>query len=137
VTKYSSVVEALAKVRAKTAYLDGELCGIGGDGLASFSRTQTASDGSRAVRLVYFVFDLLHRDGRDIASLPLIERKALLETLVATIPNLQFNGHETGDGELIRKHAGKQTWAWGRRFQNDQRAICAGQQRYMAHIEVP
>jgi ATP-dependent DNA ligase len=24
----------------------------------------------------------------------------------AAIPNLQFNGHETGDGELIRRHAG-------------------------------
>ena len=105
--KCPSVVEALAKVGAKTAYLDGELCGMGDDGLPSFSRTQTASDGSRRVRLVYFVFDLLHRNSRDIASLPLIERKALLETLVAAIPNLQFNGHETGDGELIRKHAGQ------------------------------
>jgi ATP-dependent DNA ligase len=56
-------------VRAKTAYLDGELCGVGDDGLPSFSQTQAASDGSRGVRLVYFVFDLLHLDGRDIASL--------------------------------------------------------------------
>ena len=105
--KYPSVVEALAKVGAKTAYLDGELCGIGDDGLPSFSQTQAASDGSRGVRLVYFAFDLLHLDGRDIASLPLIERKALLEPLVAAIPGLQFNGHETGDGELIRRHAGQ------------------------------
>ena len=105
--KYPSVVEALAKVGAKTAYLDGELCGMGDDGLPSFSQTQAASDGSRGVRLVYFAFDLLHLDGRDIASLPLMERKALLEPLVAAIPGLQFNGHETGDGELIRKHAGQ------------------------------
>jgi len=105
--KYPSVVAALAKVGAKTAYLDGELCGMGDDGLPSFSQTQAASDGSRGVRLVYFAFDLLHLDGRDIANLPLIERKALLEPLVAAIPSLQFNGHETGDGELIRRHAGQ------------------------------
>ena len=105
--KYPSVVAALAKVRANTAYLDGELCGIGDDGLPSFSQTQAASDGSRGVRLVYYVFDLLHLDGRDTASLPLIERKALLKPLVAGIPGLQFNDHETGDGELIRKHAGQ------------------------------
>jgi bifunctional non-homologous end joining protein LigD len=61
-------------VRSKTAYLDGELCGIGDDGLPSFSRTQAATDGSRGMRLVYYVFDLLHLDGRDIASRPLIER---------------------------------------------------------------
>jgi ATP-dependent DNA ligase len=103
--KYPNVIAALAKVRARTAYLDGELCGVGDDGLPSFSQTQAASDGSHGVRLVYYVFDLLHLDGRDTASLPLIERKALLKSLVAGIPGLQFNDHETGDGELIRRHA--------------------------------
>ncbi len=76
--KYPSVVAALAKVPVKSAYLDGELCGIGDDGLPSFSQTQAASDGSHGVLLVYYAFDLLHLDGRDTASLPLIERKALL-----------------------------------------------------------
>ena len=84
--KYPSVVAALAKVRVKAAYLDGELCGIGEDGLPSFSQTQAASDGERSVRLVYYAFDLLHLDGRDIAGLPLIERKALLEPLIAGFP---------------------------------------------------
>src|SRR5271166_4447203 len=65
--KYPSVIAALAKVRAKTSYLDGELCGIGGDGLPSFSQTQAATDGSRRMRLVYYVFDLLHLDGADTA----------------------------------------------------------------------
>ena len=92
----------------------------------SFSQTQAASDGSRGVCLVYFAFDLLHLDGRDIASLPLMERKALLKSLVAAIPGLQFNGHETGDGELIRRHAGQLGL---RSASNDQRATCARQQR--------
>jgi DNA ligase D-like protein (predicted ligase) len=105
--KYPSVVAALAKVAAKTVYLDGELCGVGDDGLPSFSQTQAASDGARSVRLVYYAFDLLHLDGRDTDSLPLIERKALLEPLIAGKPGLQFNGHETGDGETIRQHACK------------------------------
>jgi ATP-dependent DNA ligase len=49
----------------------------------------------------------LHLDGRDVSGLSLIERKALLEPLAADKPGLQFNGHETGDGELILRHAGK------------------------------
>jgi hypothetical protein len=36
-----------------------------------------------------------------LSTLPLIERKALLEPLVANKPGFQFNGHESGDGELI------------------------------------
>jgi ATP-dependent DNA ligase len=59
------------------------------------------------VQLVYYAFDLLHLDGWDISGLQLIERKALLEPLLANKPGLQFNGHEVGDGELILKHAGK------------------------------
>ena len=105
--KYPGVIAALANVRAKSAYLDGELCGVGEDGLPSFSQTQAASDGERRVRLVYYAFDLLHLDGRDTAGLPLIDRKALLQPVVADIPGLQFNDHETGDGELVRKHAGQ------------------------------
>ena len=104
--RYPSVIAALTKVRAKAAYLDGELCGVGEDGLPSFSQMQAASDGER-VRLVYYAFDLLHLDGRDTAGLPLVERKALLEPLLAGIPGLQFNGHEIGDGETIRQHACK------------------------------
>ena len=105
--KYPSVVAALAKIAATAAYLDGELCGVGDDGLPSFSQTQAASDGERGVRLIYYAFDLLHLDGRETAGLPLIERKALLEPLIARTPGLQFNGHETGDGETIRQHACK------------------------------
>ena len=59
---------ALAAVRAKTAYLDGELCGVGDDGLPSFAETQAATDGARGVRLVFYAFDLLHLDGRDTAA---------------------------------------------------------------------
>jgi bifunctional non-homologous end joining protein LigD len=73
--------------------------------MPSFSQTQAASDGSRGVRVAYHIFDLLHLDGRNTASLPLIERKALLKTLIADGADLQFNDHETGDGESIREHA--------------------------------
>ena len=45
--------------------------------------------------------------GRDVSGLQLIERKALLEPLLANKPGLQFNGHDTGDGQLILEHAGK------------------------------
>jgi ATP-dependent DNA ligase len=75
--------------------------------LPSFAHTEAATDGERGVRLVYYACDLLHLDGRDVSALPLIDRKALLEPLIADTLGIQFNGHETGDGELILSHAGK------------------------------
>jgi bifunctional non-homologous end joining protein LigD len=106
-SKYPSAVAALANLNVKTAYIDGELCGVDNAGLPSFAYIQAASDGERAVQLVYYAFDLLHLDGRDVSRLSLIERKALLEPLVANKPGLQFSGHGTRAGELILKHAGK------------------------------
>ena len=105
--KYPSVIAALSKLNVKTAYIDGELCGVDESGLPSFAHIQAATDGERRVRLVYYAFDLLHLEGWDVSDLQLIERKALLEPLLANKPGLQFNAHDTGDGELILKHAGK------------------------------
>ena len=134
--KYPSVVAGLAKVAAKTAYLDGELCGVGDDGLPSFSQTQAARDGERGVRLVYYAFDLLHLDGRDTASLPLIERKALLEPLIAGKPGLQFNAHETGDGETVRQHACKLGFE-GVVSKTIDGALRAAKSRPVAQVEMP
>jgi ATP dependent DNA ligase domain len=105
--KYSSAIAALANLNVKTAYLDGELCGVDESGLPSFAHTQAATDGESGARLVHYAFDLLHLDSRDVSRLPLIERKTLLEPPIAGKLGLQFNGHETGDGELILQHAGK------------------------------
>jgi ATP-dependent DNA ligase len=105
--KYPTAVAALASLNVKTAYLDGELCGVDDAGLPSFAQTQAATDGERGVHLVYYAFDLLHLGGWDVSGLSLVERKALLEPLVVGKPGLQYNGHDAGDGELILKHAGK------------------------------
>ena len=105
--KYPSAIAALANLNVKTAYLDGELCGVDEAGLPSFAHTQAATDGESGARLVYYAFDLLHLDGRDVSRLPLLERKALLEPLSAGKPGLQFNGHETGDGD--KRQAGADT----------------------------
>ena len=51
--KYQSLLTTLMAVRAKTAYLDGELCGVGADGLPSFAETQAATDGERGARLAF------------------------------------------------------------------------------------
>jgi ATP-dependent DNA ligase len=77
--------------------------------LPSFSQSQAASDGSRGFPLVYFPFNVLHLDGHHIASLPLIERKALLERLVAAISNfvqLPRGGRRRADPKARRA-----TWA--------------------------
>jgi ATP dependent DNA ligase domain len=108
--RYPGMSTALGAVRAKAAYLDGELCGVVADGLPSFAEMQAATDGAGGVRLVFYAFDLLHLEGRDTARLPLTERKALLQPIVTDIRGLQFNGHETGDGDSSASTPASSVW---------------------------
>jgi bifunctional non-homologous end joining protein LigD len=53
--KCPSAIAALANVKAKTAYIDDELCGVDDAGLPSFARMQAATDCERsAARLLRF-----------------------------------------------------------------------------------
>lgn len=63
------------------AVLDGEIIVIGKDGKANFSALQnwrSEADGD----LIYYVFDLLWYDGKNIMGLPLSERQILLRQLL-------------------------------------------------------
>jgi len=62
-SKYAAIAAAVAKLPARQAYLDGELCGVRADGTTSFSLIQNASDTGNSEALVFFLFDLLHLDG--------------------------------------------------------------------------
>jgi bifunctional non-homologous end joining protein LigD len=69
--KYPSAIAALKNINARTAYFDGELCGIDESGLPTFARTQAASDSGRGVHVVYYAFDLMHLDRRNLSLSPL------------------------------------------------------------------
>jgi DNA ligase D-like protein (predicted ligase) len=104
-TKYPATAASLAKLTVKTAYIDGELCGVRPDGVTSFEIMQQASD-SGGGALVYFAFDLLELDGVDVAAMPLLERKERLAAILKNPPaGVAFSEHEGGDGEAFRKAA--------------------------------
>jgi DNA ligase D-like protein (predicted ligase) len=103
--KYPAIAQALAGLQATNAYLDGELCGVLPDGRTAFNLIQNASDTGQA-SLVFFLFDLLFVDDEDITALPLVDRKARLETLLNGAPfSLQYNDHQIGHGPAFHRLA--------------------------------
>ena len=58
--------------------------------------------------LVYFAFDLLHLDGEDLMRLPLLERKARLESLLSGAPAvIRFSSHVVGHGAQVSEAGSK------------------------------
>jgi bifunctional non-homologous end joining protein LigD len=106
--RYRATETALRNLKVKQAYLDGELCAVDAKGLTSFAAMQAATDHRSSDELVYFVFDLLHLDGEDVSRLPLLERKAKLEKLLAGVPvAMRYCEHFTEPGPQVLAAAGQ------------------------------
>jgi DNA ligase D-like protein (predicted ligase) len=106
--RYPTIANAVAGLPAKNAYLDGELCGVLPDGRTAFNLIQNASDTGQG-SLVFFLFDLLFLNGKNLTGLPLVERKAQLEALLTGAPtSLQYNDHQIGHGPDFHRLACEQ-----------------------------
>jgi len=78
--QYPAVAQAAAGVRAKSALLDGEIVVLDAEGRPSFQALHHSTfDG---LSVVFYAFDLLHLDGRDLTRAPLDERRAALARVV-------------------------------------------------------
>jgi bifunctional non-homologous end joining protein LigD len=104
--KYPQIAAAVSSLPARQAYLDGELCGVRPDGTTSFCMIQLASDAGNAAGLIFFLFDLLHLDGEDLAARPLLERKERLAGLLSSTGSpLQYSDHQVGLGPAFYEKA--------------------------------
>ncbi len=106
--KFPRVAEAVARLPADTALLDGELVSEDKDGISRFSLLQQDLKVGRHDRMVFYVFDLLHCDGVDLKPLPLTERKAALARLLSRARGaLRLSESLTERGPVLLKQACK------------------------------
>ena len=135
--RYRRTIEALGSLKVKSAYLDGELCALNGDGVPVFSRLQAAMDEGRTDQLVFFAFDLLFLNGVSTAQLPLIKRKERLQRLFKKeIGGLRYSEHVAGDGPCLPR-ASLQAGPGGRHLQAGRSTLCTRRPRDLGEVEVP
>jgi len=79
--QFPDVVRAAELVAATSAVLDGEIVALDAEGRPSFQALHHAA--TQGLSIVYYAFDLLHLDGRDLTALPLDDRRAALRRIVA------------------------------------------------------
>ena len=102
---FPSLAAAMKKLKAEDAVLDMEAAIVDEKGKSSFQALQAAlGDGGKPEKIVAYVFDLLHLDGKDLTRLPLTERKEGLDKLLKTSKQdrwLRYSGHISGEGEAM------------------------------------
>jgi len=97
-------VKAAGRLSVGNAWLDGELVAMKPDGSMSFQALQNAFEGGWNGRLVYYIFDLLFFNGKDLRSSPLHERKRLLASLLRGQTEsglLQYSAHILDQGPTV------------------------------------
>ncbi|MDE4620842.1 non-homologous end-joining DNA ligase [Sinorhizobium meliloti] len=85
--RFPTIADDARRLAVKTAIVDGEAVVLDDKGRSDFGMLQRAlgrlPSAVEAGAIVFYAFDLLYLDGRDLRRLPLRERRRLLEPLVA------------------------------------------------------
>jgi bifunctional non-homologous end joining protein LigD len=101
--RFRKVANEAYLISARSAIIDGEIVAPAADGSTDFSVLQNQLRG-KSDKIVMVAFDLLYLNGYDLRKLPLIERKALLNKLIAKTA-IQFSESFEIDGREMFKQA--------------------------------
>jgi bifunctional non-homologous end joining protein LigD len=102
--KFVTIAEAAQSL--PDCIIDGEACALDHHGAPDFAALQAALSDDDSRNLIFFAFDLLFAEGRDLRALPLSERKEALRTLLASIKakkqTIRYVDHfETGGDAVL------------------------------------
>lgn len=85
--------------------VDGEVVALNAGGASNFTALRVALSEAQTKDLVFFAFDLLHMNGEDLRSIPLVDRKARLRQLLrsrsGSSPLIRFVEHVSGNGNDV------------------------------------
>jgi len=104
---YPELASALRRMPLRRFAIDGEIAALDRRGRSSFEKLQrrfTQTDPQIVARVrnevpvVFFAFDLLWAQGRDLRKLPLHRRKEILSLFCPRVGLLRFADHVEGDG---------------------------------------
>ena len=105
--KFPKIASAARELPVKQAMLDGEVVALDDEGVSQFQALQNAFDARRTHELVYYAFDIIHLNGRDLKHVRLEQRKEILHALLAEFPrtSIRFSEHLQGSGSDIMTQA--------------------------------
>ncbi|MFD1981955.1 DNA ligase D [Mesorhizobium newzealandense] len=107
--KFGGAIAAeLAGLKCRDAIIDGEIVVLADSGVSSFALLQADLSAKRTDRFVYYVFDLMRLDGKDLRREPLVERKQALQDLLGQQPDnaaVRFSDHFAEPGKIMLEHA--------------------------------
>jgi bifunctional non-homologous end joining protein LigD len=109
---YPELLDALKSLPAERVILDGEIVALDEKGRSSFQLLQVFKSSEQRLPLVYYVFDFLFLEGKDLTGEPLSARRQMLAKLLEKAPeNIRLSDELRGSKEeLLRRVATERFW---------------------------
>jgi len=140
---FAPIAESMGKI-GFDAVFDGEIVVVDEKGRSDFQLLQQFQKTGK-VNIVYYIFDLLFYKGKDLRSMPLLERKKLLKKVLPKLPRVRLSEYIVEKGKaffeaadqnqlegvmgkngLSTYHAGLRTsdWVKVKTYQRQEAVIC-------------
>src|SRR5262249_20328529 len=106
--RFPTIAAAVKTLGLSAALIEGEIVVEDSAGIPNFTLLQADLKAGRHDRFRYFLFELLYCEGFDLTQATLVDRKALLQQIVAAAPGtspLRFSEHLQQDGPTMFEHA--------------------------------
>jgi len=101
--RFAKIAEAVSKINATSAVLDGEVVAVDSCGHVSFQMLQNRSKLPAGWRLIYYAFDLLYLNGREMRLAPLSERRASLVEKTLRGSLVKYSAPLEGSADVVIK----------------------------------
>lgn len=99
---FPGIAAAVRNLPVKRFVIDGEIVALNESGHASFQLLQNRGRISDEGTIIFYVFDLLNLDGRNVRELPLATRRELLQPLIAgRNDSLRFSAALNGSVDVV------------------------------------
>jgi bifunctional non-homologous end joining protein LigD len=145
--RYGQILDELLDLAADQVILDGEVVAVDSKGRSSFQLLQSyqSAIGTKPP-LLYYVFDVLQLNGKDLTVLPLSQRKQIAEELVRGLSAIRFSGNIKANSNRVmlamqkkglegliakkkdsRYEPGRRSGAWAKfKWTNEQEFVIGG-----------
>lgn len=95
--KFPMVLDAVDRLKLRSTILDGEVVALDKQGVPRFQLLQQWQKRPTAP-VVYFLFDLLWCDGRDLTGKTVLQRRDRLQQIITPIDGIQVGGYIENHG---------------------------------------
>jgi bifunctional non-homologous end joining protein LigD len=107
--KFPMALEAINQLKLRSTILDGEIVALDSKGIRRLQLLQEWQKRPTAP-VIYYLFDVLWSNGRDLTGKTVVQRRERLEEIVTPVAGIQVDGYIEAAGKIFSSSRKRKAW---------------------------